>query len=289
MSISKPALSIGNVGQLAIDAMIVTLDAERVGYLESENVVAVVGNDVFSDVGRGMLHTSLEIYFRPATATEPAITFLQQRAPVLRGLNGAFAQQVFDFAQKHAFADVLLLLSADATRRLDSQIVGSQLRYIRAGEVSHEGLNKPQSDSKTEAAPSASNAPASAVIASLIKDIKKLEPETEEVVLKRGTVSWHLDILFGESSKASSASPTSSTSSSTSTPALTTLIHFVHEGYNFPEGLGMASALAQGFNLKITTTTIPTPDGDVERYNWVLPSSWRHVIRSPVPDPRIFG
>lgn len=265
--------------------MIVTLDAERVGYLESENVVAVVGNDVFSDVGRGMLHTSLEIYFRPATATEPALTFLQQRAPVLRGLNGAFAKQVFEFAQKHAFADVLLLLSADATRRIDSQIVGSQLRYIRAGEVANEGAKMVQDESKPQSSSSASNAPLSPTIASLVKDIKRLEPETEEVVLKRGTVSWHLDILFGESSQASSA--TSSTSPSS--PALTTLIHFVHEGYNFPEGLGVATALAKGFALGIPSTSIPTPDGDVSRYNWVLPSSWRHVIRSPVPDPRIFG
>lgn len=254
--------------------MIVTLDAERVGYLDSEHVVAVAGNDVFSDVGRGTLHTSLEIYFRAATATEPALTFLQQRAPVLRGFNGAFAREVFDFVQTYGFSDVLLLLSADATRRIDSQIVGSQLRYLDGAEGAGEAEH---SSSKMDTSSSHS----SSTLNALKGELKRLEVETEEVVIKRGTVSWHLRQLFGSEKSA----------------PLTTLIHFVHEGYNFPEGLAVASALAHGLKLSVPLVPVraqgeeidPSSPSPLPRFNWVLPASWRHVIRSPVPDPRIFG
>lgn len=265
--------------------MIVTLDAERVGYLDSENVVAVVGNDVFSDVGRGTLHTSLEVYYRAATATEPALTLLQQRAPVLRGLNGAYAKEISEFVKLHSFAEVLLLLSADATRRIDSQIVGSQLRYLKFGEVSKEGDKESSTSNATSSsistATSATSSSSSTHMASLIAGVKQLEQETEEVVLKRGTVSWHLNAIFNEPN---------TNNDGNQLPTLTTLVHFVHEGYNFPEGLAMASAIAQGFHLNIPTIVVPGPDNTSQtRFNWVLPSSWRHVIRSPLPDPRVFG
>ena len=45
----QPCVSVGNVGQLAVDLLISTLELEKVGRLHSECVLPVVGNDPFSE------------------------------------------------------------------------------------------------------------------------------------------------------------------------------------------------------------------------------------------------
>jgi len=43
----QPAVSVGNVGQLACDVLISTLNARRVGFLFDDSTVPVVGSDPF--------------------------------------------------------------------------------------------------------------------------------------------------------------------------------------------------------------------------------------------------
>ena len=44
---SQPALSIGNVGQLAVDLLVSSTRAETVGYLDDPFVLPCVGNDAY--------------------------------------------------------------------------------------------------------------------------------------------------------------------------------------------------------------------------------------------------
>lgn len=58
----QPAISIGNVGQLAIDLLIYNLDLKRVGYLYDSSIIPLVGNDPFTSprMQEGSLATSAE-------------------------------------------------------------------------------------------------------------------------------------------------------------------------------------------------------------------------------------
>ncbi|GKE72885.1 proteasome assembly chaperone 2, partial [Tanacetum coccineum] len=51
----NPALSIGNVGQLAVDLLIASSKAERIGCLDDPNVLPCVGNDGYSFATQGDL------------------------------------------------------------------------------------------------------------------------------------------------------------------------------------------------------------------------------------------
>lgn len=59
---SQPALSVGNVGQMAIDLLIFGLRMNKVGYIDSPHVISMVGNNAFT--GDGSLTTSLEGFNR---------------------------------------------------------------------------------------------------------------------------------------------------------------------------------------------------------------------------------
>jgi len=126
-----PALTIGNVCQLAIDLLIFTTSAPRVGFIEDRYVVPVICNDVLSVGVHGKLSTSLEVY----QLAEKKVTFLQQRAPVIEGRNQNFAKDLVSWIKRSLFKEVVLLVSADASYRIDSQLVGPQFRYISTGAV----------------------------------------------------------------------------------------------------------------------------------------------------------
>lgn len=285
------------MGQLAIDTLIVTLGAQRVGYLEAEEVLAVAGNDAFTALGSGVLSTALDVFYLPSreikdsqtgnVSRTPAITLVQQRAPVVRGHNAAFAQRLLQaFILSHRLAHVLLLLSADASRRIDSQIEGSQIRFLATREATNAMHLIPSS--------------ATSWIDTLQQaQILPMEQPTTDLVLKNGSFARclfdqsggnpdfeppqraplsHFDVDdLGYTTTEPHASMAAS-SVQTSSLAMTMLVHFVHEGYNFPEGLALASTVASLLRL------FPKD----EKVEWVLPSSWRHVIASPAFDKRLF-
>lgn len=56
----QPALSIGNVGQLAVDLLVASTRAERIGYLDTPYVLPCVGNDAYGPVPNGELALPLE-------------------------------------------------------------------------------------------------------------------------------------------------------------------------------------------------------------------------------------
>ena len=57
----QPCISVGNVGQLAVDLVVSTLGLQRVGWIQDTALLPIVGNDAFDHTpGRGYLHTSAE-------------------------------------------------------------------------------------------------------------------------------------------------------------------------------------------------------------------------------------
>nr|ABF70018.1 cell cycle-regulated protein-related [Musa acuminata] len=79
-SILLPGLSIGNVGQLAVDLLISSTRAKRVGFLDEPSLLPCVGNDAYGPEPEGVLALPLEAYESPPHA----LTLIQQRSPVIK-------------------------------------------------------------------------------------------------------------------------------------------------------------------------------------------------------------
>lgn len=110
MCLFQPALSIGNVGQLAADLLVSSMGTERVGYLDDPHVLPCVGNDAYGPVPQGDLALPLEgfallficsvtamnfhffklkilkmcHFFAAYDSPSNALTIIQQRSPVIK-------------------------------------------------------------------------------------------------------------------------------------------------------------------------------------------------------------
>ncbi|XP_077983382.1 proteasome assembly chaperone 2-like [Glandiceps talaboti] len=123
-----PSVSVGNVGQLSVDLLVTTLELVKVGYIHTDCVLPVCGNDAFSQSRdtQGSLVTTTEVYF----SEEKKLVVVQQRAPYVKGKQKEYCERLIEWIQSYHFDKVLLLTSSYAHERVDSQLQGTPLRYI---------------------------------------------------------------------------------------------------------------------------------------------------------------
>lgn len=114
----QPSLSTGNVGQLAIDAIIATFSLEKAGTLSSPYVVPMIGNDAIG-VPKGVLVTALEVFYCP----EQHVAFLQQRAPIIKGKQAHFVRDILAWYTSCSMTGIILLGSMDKVTRMDDSLV----------------------------------------------------------------------------------------------------------------------------------------------------------------------
>lgn len=120
-SLILPAVSVANIGQLAVDLLIVSLKAVKIGYLHSTFVHPIIANDadaVKIKQCTGRISLPIEVYY----AAEAKLVIVQQRSPVLRGFHGEFAREMHQFIQQNQFASTTLLSSDSIHTRTDVQI-----------------------------------------------------------------------------------------------------------------------------------------------------------------------
>ncbi|XP_004300040.1 PREDICTED: proteasome assembly chaperone 2 [Fragaria vesca subsp. vesca] len=122
-----PALSIGNVGQLAVDLLVASTKAERVGYLDTPFILPCVGNDAYGPVPQGELALPLEAY----DSSSKSLSLIQQRSPVVKGKMIEFAKNLADYVAASGKKHVIVLSSLDFGRwqRIDMSS-GSQMHYL---------------------------------------------------------------------------------------------------------------------------------------------------------------
>ncbi|XP_010525686.1 PREDICTED: proteasome assembly chaperone 2 [Tarenaya hassleriana] len=122
-----PALSVGNVGQLAVDLLVSSMGAERVGYLDDPFMLPCVGNDAYGPLPCGEIALPLEVY----DSLSNGITLVQQRSPVVKGMMINFAKNIADFASASGKKHVVILSSLDFQKlqKLDMSS-GSQVNYL---------------------------------------------------------------------------------------------------------------------------------------------------------------
>ncbi|ONK74618.1 uncharacterized protein A4U43_C03F8340 [Asparagus officinalis] len=121
-----PALSIGNVGQLAIDILVSSSGAKRVAFLDEPSVLPCVGNDAYGPVPEGILALPLEAYESP----QHSLTLIQQRSPVLKGMMVEFAKNFARFISSIKKKHVLILSSLDSGRRKIFDPSSIQIHYL---------------------------------------------------------------------------------------------------------------------------------------------------------------
>lgn len=61
----QPAVAFANIGELSIDLLVCTLKAQPVARLDSDNLLACVGNNAYQLQPPGLLATALELYQVP--------------------------------------------------------------------------------------------------------------------------------------------------------------------------------------------------------------------------------
>ncbi|KAI9300367.1 PAC2 family-domain-containing protein [Cunninghamella echinulata] len=118
-----PSVSIGNVPQLTCDLIIHTLQLSRIGFIDSDAVIPVVGQFETNSIG---ISVPIEVY----QSKDQQLTVIQQRSPTLKGKKQDLITTLTEFIQQAQFSKVTLLTSLDAARRIDSQISSNPFRVI---------------------------------------------------------------------------------------------------------------------------------------------------------------
>ncbi|XP_004073845.1 proteasome assembly chaperone 2 [Oryzias latipes] len=123
-----PAVSVGNVGQLAVDLIVSTLNMRRVGYMHTDCLIPMAGNNPYSSCKEDAeeLHTPAEVY----TAAEMKLAVLQIRAPIIQTRTKRFRQQLVSWIKASGFSRTMVLSSSHAYQRDDLQLQGSPLRFL---------------------------------------------------------------------------------------------------------------------------------------------------------------
>jgi len=114
-------LSFGNAGQFAVDMWISNFHCEKIGQIESPQMLPLVG---FSS---GLV-VALEVFYD----VSHGVVLLQHRSSLRRGCSQSFANSLKLWIDSCKFKEVILLATSDAGLRVDDQLTGSQIRCIRS-------------------------------------------------------------------------------------------------------------------------------------------------------------
>uniref|UniRef100_A0A8C5QV93 Proteasome assembly chaperone 2 n=1 Tax=Leptobrachium leishanense TaxID=445787 RepID=A0A8C5QV93_9ANUR len=123
-----PAISVGNVGQLAIDLIIATLNMPKVGYFYTDCLLPMVGNNPYAtnEENAKELSINAEVYALPSSK----LAVLQLRSPIIKKKSKDFCQALISWIKRSSFSKVILLSSSHAYQRVDHQLFGTPFRYL---------------------------------------------------------------------------------------------------------------------------------------------------------------
>nr|XP_046188699.1 proteasome assembly chaperone 2 isoform X3 [Oncorhynchus gorbuscha] len=124
-----PAISVGNVGQLAVDLIVSTLNMCRVGYIHTDCLIPMAGNNPYATFAENAndLSTNAEVYSSP----ELRLAVLQIRTPIIQTKSKKFCKLMVSWIKASGFSRTVVLSSSHAYQRDDQQLLGSPLRYLQ--------------------------------------------------------------------------------------------------------------------------------------------------------------
>ncbi|CAK9298840.1 unnamed protein product [Gordionus sp. m RMFG-2023] len=132
-SLLFPSICVGNVGQLTIDLIIYSLKAVKIGYFYHDSLLALVGNDPYSEYNEhaGKLMLSSEIY-------EDKINkyiIIQQRSPFSKGRRGTFRKFLISWIKQYKFSKIINLSATFSYIRNDQQLKSIPLRFLCSSQI----------------------------------------------------------------------------------------------------------------------------------------------------------
>lgn len=119
-----PAISVGQVGQLAVDLLLNNLGDKvtKIGDIYSDAVLPIIGRQE-KDIG---LCTGLELY----ESTGHKLIILHQRAPFVKGRIPSFRKKLILWLKMSAFQKVFLFTGVSSHIRQDAELSGSLFRFL---------------------------------------------------------------------------------------------------------------------------------------------------------------
>mmetsp|Transcript_7296 Transcript_7296/g.19498 ORF Transcript_7296/g.19498 Transcript_7296/m.19498 type:complete len:302 (+) Transcript_7296:166-1071(+) len=271
-SIVFPAVSVGNVPQLAVDLLVHTLSEPRerpIGAVHSDAVLACVGAAEFVNAEAPesaskkvpRLSPCLELFSVPAS-DDSTFAVLQQRAPVLQGMASAFASDMVKMFVEHGVNQAVLLLSSNAAGRRDVHMRNA-FRFMTTSSMAETELGR-----------------------------KVHMSEHLQVMEGFGPLGWCPETARG-------SVPTDDEVDSVTQPrffaamrtgayvrtlleqceaaglALLVLVSFVHEGDNAGDAIRFAELACDLLNIPRRTSVSSSPN------SWMFPPSWACVLGPP--------
>eukprot|EP00946_MAST-07B_sp_MAST-7B-sp1_P000806 g806.t1 len=263
-----PAVSFGNVGQLAVDILISTAlhktdtKAKRCGEFVSRHVLPVAGADAYclgasKDGPSRRLATPCEVFHVEGSG----IVVMQRRSMCVRGRAGAFAEEVAAWCKEAGFAHVVLLAGADSGTLRDAAmhqgLQRGMVHYVANSCVPAEMLQRAQSEYTSWQLYDQAERDADGELVAL--------PAAEKATLFPSNVH-----MAGLSKRLHSACEKAGV-------PLITLVRFVSEGYNVPDGVSLATSLCEHL-----------PALAPEAGQWVPPGSWNALAPTGPVDTNLF-
>ncbi|XP_048451903.1 proteasome assembly chaperone 2 [Rhincodon typus] len=245
-----PVVSVGNVGQLTMDLIISTLTLPRVGYIHSDCLLPVVGNNPYATTLENSTEmcVSSEVY----ASADRKLAVLQIRSPIVQGKHRSFRQQLLSWIKENAFSKVVVLSSSYAYHRVDQQLIGTPLRYLATPALQTILGDKFQTLKWKELERVAA-----------FPGISEVE---EEISIPGGGITkslYHSSCIEGI--------------------PLAVLLIFCSEGDNIPDAFNLLNFLNEWMELKGK----PSDQHGITQAQWKIPSSWRLLFGSGIP-PALF-
>jgi len=137
-SLVIPALSVGNVGQLAIDVLLASLETRLVGSVDHPSLLPAVGSDPMVR-NSDRLMTACEVF----ACDGPKLLVVQIRSSVARSGKASFVDDLLGWAANDLDLEKVVVLSSFASEeRTDSQIGQSDaVRFLANGNARSQILN----------------------------------------------------------------------------------------------------------------------------------------------------
>ncbi|XP_049626093.1 proteasome assembly chaperone 2 [Suncus etruscus] len=246
-----PAVSVGNVGQLAIDLIISTLDMCKIGYFYTDCLVPMVGNDPYATAEENSTELSInaEVYSLPSKK----LVVLQIRSIFIKFKSKSFCEKLLSWVKNSDFAKVIVLSSSHSSHCDDLQLGGTPFRYLYTPSMQKNVQNKIKSLNWREMESSP-----------CIPEIEDSEPC---IRIPGGGIT---KTLYDES--CSKEIP------------MVILLKFVSEGDNIPDALDLVEYLNEWlYIIKRSCEDNHTRSA----LRWKIPSSWRLLFGSGLP-PALF-
>ncbi|ERN17668.1 proteasome assembly chaperone 2 [Amborella trichopoda] len=261
-----PALSIGNIGQLAVDLLIASLNAKRVGFLDEPSVLPCVGNDAYGPMPEGDLAIPLEVYDAPSHG----LSLIQQRSPVVKGMMIEFAKNLASCASDMGKTHIIILSGLDSGRRRRCDLSSNmQIHYISSASVDgtdevckHLGWKRLPEYSPTQ------------------KRWQYLVSLSEGNIVPDDFLSFD-DELTDEDYYPSLPFAALFSCCKAKDLKVTCILSYCSEGDNIPDSFRMAEAACHLLGVRMNDIHANEPGG------WLIPLSWKTVY-GPPPDISLF-